>query len=110
MHNSFLHLLLKNGDFLNTDISQGSVATRSRCGGGIYISLRYKFSVESNSERILKIGKYLVKLLARVRCLVFLTRRVSCGQPAIECTRSACDHISLMTSRYYRTGRYIAHL
>ena len=37
----------------------------------IYISLRYKFSVESNSERILKIGKYLVKLLARVRCLVF---------------------------------------
>jgi len=28
LHNSLLHLLLKNGDFLNTDISQGSVATR----------------------------------------------------------------------------------
>jgi len=28
-----LHLLLKNGDFLNTDISQGSVATRLGCGG-----------------------------------------------------------------------------
>ena len=33
MHNSLLHLLLKNGDFLNTDISQGSVATRLWCGG-----------------------------------------------------------------------------
>ena len=33
MHNSWLHLLLKNGDFLNTDISQGSVATRLGCGG-----------------------------------------------------------------------------
>jgi len=31
--NSLLHLLLKNGDFLNTDISQGSVATRLGCGG-----------------------------------------------------------------------------
>jgi len=28
-----LHLLLKNGDFLNTDISQGSVATRLGCCG-----------------------------------------------------------------------------
>jgi len=28
-----LHLLLKNGEFLNTDISQGSVATRLGCGG-----------------------------------------------------------------------------
>jgi len=32
LHNSLLHLLLKNGDFLNTDISQGSVATRIWCG------------------------------------------------------------------------------
>jgi len=32
LHNSLLHLLLKNGDFLNTDISQGSVATRLACG------------------------------------------------------------------------------
>ena len=32
MHNSLLHLLLKIGDFLNTDISQGSVATRLGCG------------------------------------------------------------------------------
>ena len=33
MHNSLLHLLLGIGDFLNTDISQGSVATRLGCGG-----------------------------------------------------------------------------
>jgi len=33
VHNSLLHLLLKNGDFLNTDISQGSVATRLGYGG-----------------------------------------------------------------------------
>ena len=32
-HNSLLHLLVKNGSFLNTDISQGSVATRLGCGG-----------------------------------------------------------------------------
>jgi len=35
-----------------------------------------KFPTESNSERILKIGQYLVKLWARVRCLVFLTHGV----------------------------------
>jgi len=32
LHNSLLHLLIKNYDFLNTDISQGSVATRLGCG------------------------------------------------------------------------------
>ena len=71
MHNSLLHLLLKNGDFLNTDISQGSVATRL-VYGGVFI---YHFVTESNSERILKIGKYF--LWARVRCLVFLTHSVN---------------------------------
>ena len=35
------------------------------------MSLCYKFPTESNTERILKIGKYLAKLWARVRCLVF---------------------------------------
>ena len=76
MHNSFLHLLLKNGDFLNTDISQGSVATRLGCGGVFVYDFFYKFPTESNSERILKIDQYLVKLWAKVRCLVFLTHGV----------------------------------
>jgi len=42
--------------FYDIHISQGSVATHLECGGGIYISLCYKFPIESNSERILKIG------------------------------------------------------
>ena len=67
---------LRMAIFLNTDISQGSVATRLGFDGGIYISLCYKFPTESNNERIWKIGKYLVKLWARVRCLVFLTHSV----------------------------------
>ena len=71
MHNSFLHLLLKNGDFLNTDISQSSVATRLGCGGVFIHHFVTNFPNESNSENILKIGQYLVKLWARVRCLVF---------------------------------------
>jgi len=75
LHNSLLHLLLKNGDFLNTDILQGSVATRLGCGG-VFVHDCYKFPGESNGERILKIGQYLVKLWARVRCLVFLTHGV----------------------------------
>ena len=33
MHNSSLHFVLKNCNFLNTDISQGSVATRLGCSG-----------------------------------------------------------------------------
>ena len=50
LHNSLLHLLLKNGDFLNTDISQGSVAT-FRVWWGICIWLCYKFPTESNSVK-----------------------------------------------------------
>ena len=46
---------------------------------GICIRLCYKFPTESNSERILKIGQYLLKLWARVRCLVFLTHGVDEG-------------------------------
>jgi len=42
---------------------------------GICIWLCYKFPTESNSERILKNGKYLVKLWARVWCLVFFDSR-----------------------------------
>ena len=53
MHNSLLHLFLKNCDFLNTDILQVSVATRLGCGG----VFKYDFVIsESNSERFLKIG------------------------------------------------------
>jgi len=33
LHRSLLQLLLEHCDFLNIDISQGSVATPFRCGG-----------------------------------------------------------------------------
>ena len=33
LHGSLFQLLLEHCDFLNIDISQGSVATRLRCGG-----------------------------------------------------------------------------
>jgi len=39
---------------------------------GICICRCYRISTKCNSEKILKIGQYLVKLWARVRCLVFL--------------------------------------
>ena len=70
LHNSLLHLLLKNGDFWNTDISQGSVATRLGCNGVFVHDFVTNFLLSLNSERILKIGQYFVKLWARVRCLV----------------------------------------
>ena len=92
MHNSLLHLLLKNGDFLNTDISPGSVATRLGCGGVFVYDFVYKFITESNSERILKIGQYLVKLWARVWCLVFLTHCV------VRYNTISCSNVRSYTS------------
>ena len=65
--------------FFCIHISQGSVATRLGCGGAFVYDC-YKFPTESNGERILKIGQYLVKLWARVRCLVFLTHSVYLGK------------------------------
>jgi len=32
LHRSLLNSVLEHGNFLNTEISQGSVATRQRCG------------------------------------------------------------------------------
>ena len=89
-----------HGNFLNTDISQGSVATRLRRGGVFYIC--YKFRTESNSERILKISQYLVKLWARVRCLVFLTHGVVPVRPdkgplngSVLCLGSSCKVLAV---------------
>ena len=42
--NSFLHLLVNNCDFLNTDISQGSVATRLGYRGVFKYDLVKNFS------------------------------------------------------------------
>ena len=79
---SLLHLLLKNGDFLNTDISQGNLAKRLGCGG-VFVYNCYKFPTESTSERILKIGQYLVKFWARVGCLCFFDSRCTYGDSGV---------------------------
>ena len=76
MHNSFLHLLLKNGDFLKTDISQGSVATRLGCSGVFVHDFVSNFLLSLSVKEFSKIGQYLVKLWGTVRCLVFLTHSV----------------------------------
>ena len=68
MHNSLLHFLLKNGDFLNIDISQGSVATRLGCGGIFVYVFVTSFLLSLTVKEFLKIGQYLVKLWARVMC------------------------------------------
>ena len=52
---SLLHELHEHGNFLNTDISQDSVATRLGCDG-VFKYDYYTFRTESNSERILRIG------------------------------------------------------
>ena len=54
MHNSLLHLLLKNGDFFNTDISQGSVATRLGCGGVFVYDFVTNFLVSLTVKEFLK--------------------------------------------------------
>ena len=64
---------------------------------GICTRLYYKFPTEFNSERILKIGQYLVKLWARVRCLVFLTHGVVL-RPDMEakyCDERVCVSVCL---------------
>jgi len=45
LHGSLLQLLLEHCDFLNIDISQGSVATRLRCGGTFKYELHVLWSV-----------------------------------------------------------------
>ena len=49
-------------NILDFQISQGSVATHLRWGVNLYNRSVEKFPVESNSERIVKIGVHLPKL------------------------------------------------
>ena len=52
MHKSLLHLLIKNGDFFNTDISQGSIATSLGCGRVFVYDFVTNFVLSLNSEII----------------------------------------------------------
>ena len=46
----FFHLLLKIGDFLSTDISRGTVATRLGCGGVFVYDLVTNFLLSQTVE------------------------------------------------------------
>ena len=52
LHGSLLQLLLKHCDFLNIGISQGSVATRLRCGG------IFKYELVTNLPASLLVKKF----------------------------------------------------
>ena len=67
LHNSLLHLLRKNGNFLNTDISQGSVATRLACGGVDYTNS--VFSVSGNT----------IGLAGKTRFFIFNSTKLNAG-------------------------------
>ena len=85
MHNSLLHLLLKNCDFL-TDISQGSVATRLGCGGVFKYGFVTNFLLSLNVKKIenrLIFGEFMSKSL--VSC--FFDSRCS-SAAAVEQERS----------------------
>jgi len=56
---SCFHLLLIR--HWHNDISQGSVATHLRCGGIFSDSIIAQCSPDSDSEKSLKIGQYLMK-------------------------------------------------
>jgi len=62
---------LINKLFFDINISQGSVATRLRCGG-----IFNECSGDYNSERIFKIGQYLTKLCVEHLGFTFLAHPV----------------------------------
>jgi len=57
--------------FFCNHISQGSVATRLGCGGVFVYDFVTNFLLSLTVKEFCKIGQYLVKLWARVWCLVF---------------------------------------
>jgi len=86
---------------LNTDISQGSVATRLGCGGVFLHDFVTNFLLSLTVKKILKIGQYLVKLWARVRCLVFFDSRCSFVHKAPIKTLLKVNLKDILTSFYH---------
>jgi len=74
-------------------ISQGSVVTRWRCGGKCD-ELCCKFSAESNSERIFKIGRHFSKLWTNIEWHVFMAHGVAWHQRRRLRREGACVSIS----------------
>jgi len=71
-----LQLVLIIGHFLNIKCSQGSVATRLRCGEIFSDQFVTKSLLQSDVEKKnLKIGRHLPKLKARLLSVVFFDSR-----------------------------------
>jgi len=75
LHNSLLHLLLKHCEFLNIDISQGSVATSLGCVGVFTNNFVTNFLQKSNDENWSTFGEVTDRSI--VSC--FLTHIVEIG-------------------------------
>jgi len=64
-----LQLLLQHGDFLNIDISQGSVATNVKCGGIFTREFVANLSLILSAGKVMgKMGKSLVSCFFDSRC------------------------------------------
>ena len=63
---SLLQLLFEHGDFLNIDISQGSVATRLGCGGVFKYDFVTSFLMNLLMKELWKSVNILAKLRTRV--------------------------------------------
>ena len=84
LHNSLLHLLLKNGDFLNTDISQGSVATRLGCGGVFVYGFVTNFLLNFTVKEFWKSANIWWSYGQELGVLFFLTHGVFYNLPGIS--------------------------
>jgi len=58
--------LSKNKQFLNINISHGSVVTHLRCGGMFYNDLIANLPLSLSVKEFLKIGQHLAKLQTKV--------------------------------------------
>ena len=80
LHNSLLHLLLENGDFLNTDISQGSVATRLGCDGVFVYDFVTNFLLSLTVKVFWKSANIWWSYGQELGVLFFLTHGVVCSK------------------------------
>jgi len=101
-HNSLLHLLLKNGDFLNTDISQGSVATCLGYGGVFVHDLVTNFLLSLTVKEFWKSANIWWSYGQELGVLFFLTHGVDVcfiklqNLPSID-DRGQTDRVTTLT-------------
>jgi len=73
--------------FLNTKVSQGSVAARLRCVGIFNGPTHFTITAESDGDRILKIVQHLLKLWERIVSCFFTHTRIVVALPPMSLAR-----------------------